>query len=164
LRSEPVELSELARAVLAEFELSMQEHQVRGTIAAGSSAAWVLADPGKVAQILRILLDNALRFAPRRSEISITVSRSGLTVVDQGPGVTAQERELIFERFKRGVATGGEAGFGLGLAIGRELARRMAGDLTLADASAGATFRLSLPPAGAPPNPAEPETVRAGHP
>ena len=70
------------------------------------------------------------------------------------------ERELIFERFQRGSATGGEEGFGLGLAIGRELARRLGGDLALADDDRpGARFVLSLPielPAGSHSEPREP--------
>ena len=75
-----------------------------------------------------------------------------LSVCDQGPGVPPEERELIFERFKRGRDTGGGAGFGLGLAIGRELA---AADGRRADARRdatcrGATFTLRLPAAHAP--------------
>jgi signal transduction histidine kinase len=65
--------------------------------------------------------------------------------------VPVDERERIFERFERGSANGGAAGFGLGLAIGRELAARQAGALDLLDAPAGARFVLSLPielPAG----------------
>ena len=66
-----------------------------------------------------------------------------LSVADQGPGVAQEERALIFERFKRGRETGGEAGFGLGLAIGRELAQRMGGSLVLTDTDGpGATFTL----------------------
>lgn len=58
-----------------------------------------------------------------------------VSVLDSGPGVAAEERERIFERFQRGSATGGRSGFGLGLAIGRELAGRMGGSLTLVDPS-----------------------------
>ena len=63
----------------------------------------------------------------------------------------ADERESIFERFHRGRDTAGQAGFGLGLAIGRELAERMGGELFLEDApTPGATFTLRLPGAHAP--------------
>jgi signal transduction histidine kinase len=154
LRSEPIELSELGRAVVAEFELPSANRGVTITLADDGKPAWALADPGSVARILRILLDNALRVAPPASEVRVMV-RSGteptLTVSDQGPGVAQEERALIFERFKRGRETGGEAGFGLGLAIGRELAQRMGGSLVLADSEgSGATFTLRLQPTEAP--------------
>jgi signal transduction histidine kinase len=79
-----------------------------------------------------------------------------LCVADQGPGVPPEEREVIFQRFQRGRQTGGQAGFGLGLAIGRELAERMQGRLELEPAAEmmpdlnGATLRLTLPVAVAP--------------
>jgi len=154
LRSELVELAELSRAVLAEFELAARARGVKLTLDEGSRPAWALADPGSAARILRILLDNALRIAPRGSEVKVVVVATPvptLSVIDGGPGVAPEERPLIFERFKRGRETGGEAGFGLGLAIGRELAQRMGGSLVLADtAGAGATFTLTLRPTEAP--------------
>jgi len=74
-----------------------------------------------------------------------------LRVRDQGPGVAPDERDQIFERFHRGRDTTGQAGFGLGLAIGRELAERMGGTLELEpDAGSGASFVLRLPRALAP--------------
>jgi signal transduction histidine kinase len=154
LRSEPIELAELGRAVLAEFELACSARGVHTTLEDDGNPAWALADPGSVARILRILLDNALRVAPRASEIKVVVRARPepmLVVSDQGPGVAQEERALIFERFKRGRETGGEAGFGLGLAIGRELAQRMGGSLVLADTDGpGATFTLRLQPTEAP--------------
>ena len=154
LRSEPVELGELGRAVAAEFELPSTSRGVTVALDDDGRPTWALADPGSVARILRILLDNGLRVAPRGSQIKVTV-RSGpepmLIVSDQGPGVAPEERALIFERFKRGRETGGEAGFGLGLAIGRELAQRMGGSLVLADGDGpGATFTLHLQSTEAP--------------
>jgi signal transduction histidine kinase len=98
---------------------------------------------------VRILLDNALRVAPAGSTVEVRIGVGGATaieVADAGPGVPAAERELIFERFKRGSGRGGEGGFGLGLAIGSELAARMGGELELRDVDGpGATFRLTLP-------------------
>jgi signal transduction histidine kinase len=150
LRSEPVELGELSRAVLAEFEPVNAEQGISARLEESSGACWALADPGSVAQILRILLDNAVHMSPPGSEIRVTLHEGqgpvAVSVCDQGPGVAADERELIFQRFQRGRETGGSAGFGLGLAIGRELAERMGGELILEDGRGpGATFTLRLP-------------------
>ena len=72
-------------------------------------------------------------------------------MLDRGRGVAPEERELIFERFMRGGQTAGQRGFGLGLAIGRELAERMGGELVLEDQECpGARFTLRLPVAQAP--------------
>jgi signal transduction histidine kinase len=153
LRSEPLELGELARAVAAEFELAAAEHRARLRVHPPAQACWAQADPGAVAQIVRILLDNALRIAPADSSVEVEVGPAEgwarLSVSDHGPGVPTGERELIFERFQRGSTTGGHGGFGLGLAIGRELATRMDGTLELAENGLpdhpGACFALRLP-------------------
>jgi signal transduction histidine kinase len=154
LRSEPVELGELSRAVLAEFDLGTAERRIVTSLDDGGLSVWALGDPGSVARILRILLDNALRHSPEGSEVTIELrngSRASLSVTDHGPGVPPEEQQLIFERFKRGRQTSGQAGFGLGLAIGRELATRMGGELALdAHDGPGARFTLSLPVARAP--------------
>jgi signal transduction histidine kinase len=156
LRSEPVELGELSRAVAAEFELRAADRGVRIEIVPPIAACWAKGDPGAVARIVRILLDNALRFAPEHEPVVVTPAYHGehatIEVRDAGPGVPASERERIFRRFERGTSTGGEEGFGLGLAIGRELAGRLGGRLDLVDdGRPGARFVLRLPielPAG----------------
>jgi signal transduction histidine kinase len=169
LRSEPVELLELARAVVAELELRASQRGVRLEVHGPPAPVWVTADPGAVARIVRILLDNALRAAPTDSAIELEVrgprpvyvdgqaparassAPTGLAqivVSDDGPGVPSAERELIFERFRRGAGAVGHGGFGLGLAIGKELAVRMGGTLELlAPAPSGARFALRLPAA-----------------
>jgi signal transduction histidine kinase len=153
LRSEPVELGELSRAVLAEFELGTDERGIVSTLDGSSGQVWARGDPGGIARIVRILLDNAVRVSPHGGGVSVALrngDQASLTVRDEGPGVSAEERELIFERFQRGRATGGSAGFGLGLAIGRELADRMGGELILEQTDLpGATFTLRLPVAKA---------------
>ncbi|MGA2013812.1 MAG: HAMP domain-containing sensor histidine kinase [Solirubrobacteraceae bacterium] len=154
LRSEPVELGELGRAVLAEFELGTHERDVATALVGPDTPVWALGDPGSIARVLRILLDNAVRFSPPGSTITVGLRQAalvGVSVSDQGPGVPGDERDAIFLRFHRGRETGGQGGFGLGLAIGRELAERMGGALVLEDAAgSGATFRLDLPPAAPP--------------
>ncbi|MGZ4267670.1 MAG: sensor histidine kinase [Solirubrobacteraceae bacterium] len=150
LREEPVELVELCRAVVAEFELRALEGQVDLDVPRPPGPCWGHGDPGAVARVVRILLDNALRHAPPHTPVVVRSEYHGdnavITVLDHGPGVPEQDRERIFERFERGSAPSGEGGFGLGLAIGRELAERMGGRLQLSSGDQeGASFVLSLP-------------------
>src|SRR5581483_1105090 len=152
-RSEPIELSELSRAVIAEFDLGLQARGITTGLSEAAGPVWALGDPGSVARILRILLDNAVRISPPGTEVTVELAATPvprMSVRDHGPGVEESERELIFQRFHRGRATGGDAGFGLGLAIGRELAERMGGALVLdPPGDGGARFTLTLPAAKA---------------
>jgi signal transduction histidine kinase len=155
LRSEPVELGELVRAVAAEFALRSRERDVTLDVVPPRAPCWARGDPDAVARVVRILLDNAMRHGPPGEPVRILAlareTHVSVSVADRGPGVPAAEREHIFERFHRGSAAGSEGGFGLGLAIGRELAVRMGGDLRLVAGEApGACFELSLRPARSP--------------
>ncbi|MGI8864626.1 MAG: HAMP domain-containing sensor histidine kinase [Solirubrobacteraceae bacterium] len=154
LRSEPVELGELSRAVMAEFELGTSERGIISALEETAGPVWVLGDPGSAARILRILLDNSVRMSPQGGHITVELRgepEPSLSVCDEGPGVPLVERTMIFERFQRGRDTAGQAGFGLGLAIGRELAERMGGTLAIEDSPGpGAKFTLRLPGAHAP--------------
>ena len=149
LRSEPVELGELARAVAAEFGLRAAESEVPIEVVPPPGPCWAKGDPAACARVVRILIDNALRYAPAGEPIVVITEQLGdrivVEVADRGPGVPEDEREHIFERFHRGKATSTETGFGLGLAIGRELAERMNGTLLLEDSDVGACFQLALP-------------------
>jgi len=112
----------------------------------------VHADREKVQQILLNLLSNALKFTPSGGEITLGCTmRDGAVLVsvrDTGRGIAAEKLASIFEpfvqvdrRFKRE-----QEGIGLGLAISRELARAMGGDLTVESAEGkGSTFELRLP-------------------
>jgi signal transduction histidine kinase len=151
MRSEPVELGELCRAVVAEFELQARDRGVEIRVEPPPGPCWAAGDPGAVARVVRILVDNALRYSPAGEAVRVVPAYHGVhatvEVSDRGPGVDEHDRELIFERFHRGSAQSGSGGFGLGLAIGRELAERMGGSLGLRDPgqdAAGARFVLAL--------------------
>ncbi|MBV8218174.1 MAG: HAMP domain-containing histidine kinase, partial [Solirubrobacterales bacterium] len=153
LRSEPVELGELSRAVMAEFELGTEARGIVSTLDDTAGQVWARGDPGGIARIVRILLDNAVRVSPQGGEVTVELrngEHASLSVRDEGPGVAPEEHDLIFQRFQRGRAASGSAGFGLGLAIGRELANRMGGELVLERSDVpGAKFTLRLPVAKA---------------
>jgi signal transduction histidine kinase len=149
LRSEPVEMGEIARAVAAEFELRAERRETPIEVALPAHPCWGRGDPDAIARVARILLDNALRYGPPATPVQVAAhadhGQAVITVTDAGPGIPAEERESIFERFHRGSGAGSAGGFGLGLAIGRELARRMGGELAFDDVpAAGTRFALTL--------------------
>ena len=97
---------------------------------------------GQSEPLLRLftnLLVNAIRHSPEGAAVSLQVSRVGrlirVTVADQGPGIPLQDREQVFERFWSGTDRGGHSG--LGLAIGRAIARRHGGELRIGESRAG---------------------------
>lgn len=105
-------------------------------------------DSVRVRQVLTNLVTNAVKFSPRRSEITIEVGRDDefarIRVRDQGPGIPAHRQGELFQKFSRLGATG--SGTGLGLYLSRGIARAHKGDLTCDSAAGrGATFTLSLP-------------------
>jgi signal transduction histidine kinase len=158
----------VVRAVAAEFALRARERGVGVEVVPPAGPCWGRGDPDAVARVVRILLDNALRYGPDGQSVRMEATSAGpsawLEVADSGPGVPSEEREHIFERFHRGRGAGPAGGFGLGLAIGRELAERMGGSLRLAERpEPGARFVLTLPRAvpSREPSPA-PDSVAAG--
>ena len=97
---------------------------------------------GQSEPLLRLftnLLVNAIRHSPEKGTVSLPVSRVGglirVTVADQGPGIPPQDHERVFERFWSGADLGGHSG--LGLAIGRAIARRHGGVLRLGECREG---------------------------
>lgn len=147
---QPVCLLGLAREA-AGFLSVLAEEQGQSLTIDGASVT-VPADPVIVRQIVINLLDNAIKYSPAGSPIRIRVfpfheGFAALEVEDSGPGIPAEHRPHIFERFYR-VEAGrerGRGGAGLGLAIGAWGAKVHGGTLTLVSGSGGCVFRLSLP-------------------
>jgi two-component system, OmpR family, sensor kinase len=146
LEREAVDLSELARSVVGEFKPALSEHATDLQVELPEDGVAATCDPERVAQIMRILLDNALRHTPEGTEVTVSAeSHNGaaeLTVADNGPGVGDGAISHVFERFYTGDAA---RGAGLGLAIAQELAERMQGRITLSSRAGATTFRLELP-------------------
>lgn len=121
----------------------------------------VCADRSRLRQLLTILLDNALRFAPAGSSVELGLAaRSGrvrVSVADRGPGVADKDKKRIFERFYRADPSGDAGHWGLGLAVAAELAALHGGRLWVEDApGGGALFLLELPRAD------DPATMQTG--
>jgi signal transduction histidine kinase len=119
-------------AAESEVELAVEGRAGRATLT-----------PDSLEQILDNLIANAIEAAPPRTSIRLTTETDGdalrLHVIDEGPGMTAEERAGAFTRFlsTSGDGRSGRSGFGLGLAIAKRLARKDGGDLELRAAPGG---------------------------
>jgi signal transduction histidine kinase len=146
LRPEQVDLGELTRSVSGEFEPTLAQHDSHLELRLAARRIEALCDPVRVAQIMRILLDNALTHTPPGTRIVVTAGRDDgqvrLAVRDDGEGIDQHAMPRIFEPFY----TADDAqGSGLGLAIASELAGRMAGRLLVRSSPGETVFTLELP-------------------
>jgi two-component system, OmpR family, sensor kinase len=147
LLPEPTDVGQLAREVAAEFTPAAQRHESIVVLELEDDPIELECDPERVAQVLRILLDNALVHTPAGTGVRVSADRRNghvrLEVSDRGQGIKRQNMPHIFEPF---FTSNEEAqGAGLGLAIARELAERMQGRLTVRSAPGSTTFSLVLP-------------------
>jgi signal transduction histidine kinase len=145
LRPEQVDLGELTRSVSGEFEPTLVQHDSHLELRLARRID-VQCDPVRVAQIVRILIDNALTHTPSGTQIVVTAAREDghvrLAVRDDGRGIEPQAVGRIFEPFY----TADDApGSGLGLAIASELAERMEGRLSVRSVQGETVFTLELP-------------------
>jgi signal transduction histidine kinase len=144
--TEHVDLSELATKVAGEFRPVVAQHDTRLELHLPDSQVEAMADRERVAQIMRILLDNAIRHTPDGTAVTVRADQTdGLAefaVEDTGPGLEPAARSQVFERFFTADAARGS---GLGLAIARELAEHMSGRISLHSRPGRTVFTLALP-------------------
>ena len=149
----PVSLRMIAAQVAGEFAAAAAMRGSSVDLAGdGSHDVEAQCDPSRVAQILRILVDNGLIHTGTGTSVTIGFGAQGrgdgrgrvaeLTVTDDGPGIGAAELTHVFERFHTGNAAHGS---GLGLTIARELAERMQGGLAVQSRPGRTAFTLTLP-------------------
>ncbi len=154
MATQEVDLGRLAREVSREFGPRADRHGSRLELRTPDRPAIAIADPDRVRQIVRILLDNAIAHTPEGTKVTVTTysanRRAALTVSDEGPGIPQRVQGRIFERFYTADSAGGS---GLGLAIARELAQRMNGRVAISSSKRFTAFTLDLPPAPGEPTP-----------
>jgi signal transduction histidine kinase len=112
---------------------------------------FIRADPDRIVQIVRNLLENAIKFTPSNGRVRVAAVACGqamhLSVSDTGPGIAPDQLERIFEPFKQGAARGRGRGFGLGLTIAKLLVEMHGGHIRASNQglNQGATFTVTLP-------------------
>ncbi|MDP2678880.1 MAG: sensor histidine kinase [Rhodoferax sp.] len=139
------------QAVVTTSEL-FRERQTQVVVSLPETPLGLMADPDRLTQVLLNLLSNAAKFVPMpggRVDVSLSSDDTGVTVVvrDNGPGVSAEQQALIFEKFRQGGdAANRPQGTGLGLPISRQIVEHFGGRLWLeSQPGQGAAFCFYLP-------------------
>jgi two-component system, sensor histidine kinase and response regulator len=152
LKTAAVNLAGLASATVQQHQEAARRKKLEFQTDFPAEPLIALADISACHQVLDNLVSNALKFSPPNKRIFVSVrpdgSRAECIIRDEGPGFTAEDREMMFRRYVRLSArpTGGEPSTGLGLSIVRKLVQAMDGEL-LCDSvpGNGATFTVRLP-------------------
>jgi len=153
----PIRADEVVQAAVSRARGLDPERTISGHVEPGTTEA--LADPDRTGQILDALLDNACRYSPEGTPVTVMVDHDGddvrIRVLDHGPGIPPDQRERVFERFHRleDPLTMRTGGVGLGLFLARQLAEAMHGSLVIASPGTGigdTAFVLRLPTAEPP--------------
>jgi two-component system sensor histidine kinase KdpD len=141
-------LAPLLRALVAETRPRTMDRPLRIRLERGLPSA--LADPFRVEQVVRNLLDNAIKYSPERARILLTAVRRArsieIGVRNDGPPLDLSSLERIFDRFYRGpTADDHHSGTGLGLTICRRLVEAEGGRIWAEAVADGVAFKLTLP-------------------
>ena len=146
-----IDAAVLVREMTGHFSAVAMDHGCAFTVDA-PSALPIESDPDKLQRMLLNLLSNAFKFTPAGGRVRVSLVAEGarfrIEVADSGPGVPAEQRETVFERFRQlaGDSERTRRGTGLGLSIVRDFAMLLDGEVTVADApEGGALFVLDLP-------------------
>ncbi|MFA6455517.1 MAG: two-component regulator propeller domain-containing protein [Bacteroidota bacterium] len=142
---EPINMADIAGLVVDGYQIQAQrkEQQLKYSVD-GHDHCMVLADSSKLQEAMENLVNNAIKYSPRGAMIQVNVVRNNgnvrFSVNDQGPGISAQDKQQLFKKFTvlSAKPTGGEIATGLGLAIVKEII----------DAHKGKLFVESEPPKG----------------
>ncbi len=147
----PVELMAFCSGRLDRFRMTASTKQQILELE-GPGSLSVMADPNFLREVLDNLISNAVKYSPMertiRTVISQEVNWGTISVIDQGPGFTEEDKKKVFGRFMKLSAqpTGGESSVGLGLSIVKQMIEVMGGQISLeSEEGQGSTFKVRLP-------------------
>jgi signal transduction histidine kinase len=152
ISTRPTPLERIVDEAVRTMEGSAAAKGMTLTASVPSDLPAVVADPGRIGQVIRNLVDNAVKFTPRGGSISISGREDGgmveVSVTDTGDGIAPDGVDRIFDRLHQedGFSDAGRAGLGLGLYLCREIVHGHGGRIWVeSELGRGSTFRFTLP-------------------
>jgi signal transduction histidine kinase len=148
LQKEPQDIARLIPAAVAEMGAAVARRRIQMNLPKVLPLAE--CDKAMIVRVLKQLLNNALKYSPEDSPLTVSADFTGraivIDVVDRGPGVAEEERDRIFEKYYRGRAARSKPGTGLGLTSARAIVQAHGGEIWVTSPPAGgAAFHVSLP-------------------
>lgn len=154
VNTEAICLNTLSSKVVRQYAEVARQKNIQLHHKTEEGSALVQADRAALEQVLDNLISNAVKFSPMGKNVWITVEPTSegprCSIRDEGPGFTAEDKAMMFRRYRRlsAIPTGGEPSTGLGLSIVKKLMDAMDGEIECrSEPGNGATFLLTLPSA-----------------
>jgi PAS domain S-box-containing protein len=153
LKCEPVGINDLLQRIGQQYEGEAQHRKIVFALSLQPKLPWVEGDPVAIDRVLANLVQNALKFTPSEGKVTVSSSPRGsevvITVADTGPGITAEEIPLLFEKYRRAVGSRRKEGMGLGLFIVKTLVERHGGRIEVDSVvGSGTQFHVIFPAKG----------------
>ena len=144
-----IDLCEQMRRSLLSFEVRIEEKRIDVEAGLPETPCWVMADAGRIRQVIGNLIDNALKFLPEGGTLRVGVGNAGKRVYayveDNGPGISPNDLPFIFDRFyKADKAHTAGMGTGLGLSIVKRILEQHGGDISVSSEPGRTVFRFEL--------------------
>jgi len=151
LQPRPLPLSLLAERAVSNWDSPNENHVLH--VRTPETSPWVWADENAVATVLRNLIENAVKYSPAGSDVTVSVQRgmdgyASVSVEDEGHGIQPEHQSKIFDRFYRVDGSDSQSvyGRGLGLYIAKKLVDAMGGDIWVeSTVGQGSRFTFTLP-------------------
>ncbi len=153
MEQESISLLEIVTQRLEEIRPQADEKSIRLALTAPESVPTILGDEARMGQVFTNLIGNAIKFTPDNGEVSVKIEVDGnllhVEVIDTGPGIRAEERQKIFDKFYQlsDISTRQQGGSGLGLSITKSIVEAHGGKLWIDDGNQGkgSNFQFVLP-------------------
>lgn len=148
-----VDVAEVVAESVEHLRLEAESAEVSLVLLAADGDLHAELDGGRLRQVVVNLVANAIKFTPPGRAVEVSAAARApegirISVRDAGPGIAPEDRERIFEPWEPTLGVATSRGSGLALALSRQLARMMGGDITIESAQGeGTTFQLDLPTA-----------------
>ena len=153
MEREPISLLEIATQRLEEIRPQADEKSIQLNLTTPESGPSILGDEARMGQVFTNLIGNAIKFTPNNGEVNVKLKVDGnllhVEVIDTGPGISAEERQKVFDKFYQlsDISTRQQGGSGLGLSITKSIIEAHGGKLWIDDGNQGkgSNFQFVLP-------------------